>query len=86
MTRYHRAQGVASADLGGETTLMEPTTGVYFGLDRVGAEVWSLLEGRTLDELVERLVAEYDVEPDRCRADVLELLEALEAKRLVRSV
>lgn len=84
MTRYERASAVTSATFDGEVTLLEPRTGLFFGLEEVGARVWQLLEpGATLDELVAVLVDEYEVEPGVCRVDVTELLDALVARGLV---
>lgn len=37
-----RAQ--VSCDLGGEAAILHLTTGTYYGLDPVGARIWTLLE------------------------------------------
>ena len=53
---------------------------VYYALNSVGLRVWELLPPSTwtLDELCDSLRATYpDVEPDRLRADVVELLGEL---------
>ncbi len=58
---------------------------VYYGLNAVAVRVWQLLpEFRDLGELCARLGTEYpDVAPAELRADVTELLDALERAGLV---
>ena len=58
---------------------------VYYGLNAVAVRVWELLpDHRDLGELCARLSADYpDVAPDELRADVRELLDALERAGLV---
>jgi len=70
--------------VGGEAVILQLDNGVYYSLNPVGARVWALLqEPRTLAELVERVVEEFDVGAERCQADVAELLAALGAHALV---
>lgn len=77
-------QHQVSSDLGGEAVILDLDSGVYFGLNQVGAVIWSLLrEPRTLAEIEGAILAEYEVESARCRADLLRLLGELEAERLV---
>jgi hypothetical protein len=81
---YRVCDGVVFRELDGEAVLLNLDSGMYFGLDRVGTRVWQVLEqhGR-LDAVVERLLEEYDVAPERLRADVAQLLDALAEKGLV---
>lgn len=79
---YAPSDTVAAAVLDGETTLLEPTRGLYFGLDAVGTRVWEHLPA-SVDTLVGALCEEFDVEPEVCRVDVEELLEALVERALV---
>lgn len=61
---------------------------IYFGLNDVGSRIWQLLPPActSLDDLCAKLSVTYaDVAPEVLRADVLELLEALEANQLVVS-
>ena len=49
---------------------------MYYDLDPVGTRIWTLLEtARSVAEVCNALVAEYDVTPDVCRRDILEFLE-----------
>ena len=73
-----------SADMGGEEIILNLTTGIYFGLDAVGARIWSLLkEPRSVASILETLLAEYDVDSERCKADLLSLLTNLSEAHLI---
>ncbi len=73
-----------SSDLGDETVILNLADSTYYGLDAVGARVWSLVqEPKAVREIVATIVDEYEVEPDRCEQDVLALLDRLISHRLV---
>jgi hypothetical protein len=73
-----------SSDLAGESVILDLSSGTYYGLDNVGHRIWHLLqEPRTVAQIVSTLLQEYDVEPERCREDVLALLRRLVDKRLI---
>ena len=67
-----------SADLAGEAVILNLESGVYYSLDEVGAYIWSLIqEPRTVNEIQDAILEEYEVEPDRCERDIMALLEKL---------
>lgn len=65
--------------------LLHTESEVYFGLNRVGAEVWELLPSCDgVDELCERVGDRYpDATAEQIRNDVVELLDVLEEADLV---
>jgi len=63
--------------------LLDTSSGHYFTLDEVGGRVWQLCDGRALDGIVDQICEEYDAPRGNVEADVLELLDALSAQRLV---
>lgn len=68
----------------GEVVILHLDDGVYYGLNPVGTRIWQLLEQpQRLEQIVDVIVAEFEVERDRCAADVRELLEELSARGLV---
>jgi Coenzyme PQQ synthesis protein D (PqqD) len=72
------AKDQVSSDLGGEVAILDLKAGVYYGLDTVGARIWSLIqEPRTVNEIRDILLEEYEVEPERCERDLLVLLQRL---------
>lgn len=78
------AKDQVSSNLAGEVVVLSLGTGRYYGLDRVGAQVWNLLltPARVAD-IRDAIVRQYDVEPDRCERDVLALLQRLADQGLI---
>ena len=75
-----------SSELGGETVILHLGAGVYYGLDEVGARVWVLLQRpRRVGDLCRELLAEYDVEAERCERAVLDLLAELSNAGLIEA-
>ena len=76
-----------SADLSGEVVILGMRDGVYYGVESVGARIWALVQSPVrVSTIVETLVAEFDVEPTPCAADVLAFVDSLVAKGLVARV
>lgn len=66
------------SDLGGEIVILNVASGVYHGLDEVGARVWHLIQQpRTVDEIRDAILDEYEVVPEQCERDVMTLLQQL---------
>lgn len=75
---------VVSRELEGEAIILNLESGTYFGLDSVGTRIWALLqEDGSLRRTFELLEQEYDVEPERLKADILRLVEELRANDLL---
>ena len=73
-----------SCDLSGEAAILNLKSGVYFGLNTVGASIWKLIqEPKTVKEIWEAILEEFDVEPDRCEHDILEFLQDLSTHGLI---
>lgn len=74
----------ASCDLAGEAALLNLKSGVYYGVNAVGARIWALLkEPVRAREICRTIVAEYNVAAADCRRDVLALLERLAEEGLI---
>lgn len=70
----------------GKTVLLDLETSRFYGLNDVAARVWQLLANpRTLDQLAEALVAEYETPPLTLRRDIATLLQRMRAMGLVRN-
>ena len=67
-----------------EMALLHLDTGVYFGLDSIGARMWELLaEHGHLQVVADQMEREYDVAPQQLRDELLRLTEELKAKGLI---
>ncbi len=74
-----------SCPLGEESAILSLSSTIYYGLNPVATRIWNLLQKpRSVRELRDTLVKEYDVEVDRCERDLLELLETMSAEGLIK--
>ena len=73
-----------STRLGDEVVVLGLRDSEYYGLSNVGVRIWELLQTpQTLSAIVDVVVSEYDVDRDRAAADLMTLLEDLQARGLV---
>ncbi|MDJ0736122.1 MAG: lasso peptide biosynthesis PqqD family chaperone [Nostocaceae cyanobacterium] len=73
-----------SSELSQEAVILNLKSGIYYGLSEVGASIWNLIqEPKTINEIRDAIVAEYEVEPERCDRDILTLLQQLETEGLI---
>jgi hypothetical protein len=78
---------VMARQVGEETIILDLASGMYFGLDAVGARVWRLMgEGRTLAQICDTMRAEYAVSAEDIERDVLSLAESLCSRQLISAV
>ena len=83
-TRVAAARDQVSVEVDGEAVILNLADGVYYGLDPVGARVWALMEQpRTVAELVDAVVAEWEVDAPTAERDLLDLLADLAERGLV---
>jgi len=77
-------KSLVSCDVGGDVVMLDLESGQYFGLDGVGARVWSLIRTpRRVNEILGVLLQEYDVDAGRCEKDLMGFLHKLVEKGLV---
>lgn len=73
-----------SCPLGEESAILNLKNSMYYGLDPVGARVWALLQQpRSVSELRDTLLSEYEVEPGQCETDLFALLEKMRSEGLI---
>ena len=73
-----------STRLGEEIVILGLRDSVYYGLSDVGARIWDLIQTpRTVDEILNTLVAEYEVTGADAASDLGRLLRELETRGLV---
>jgi hypothetical protein len=78
------AEGQVACELAGEAAILNVKSGVYYGLDPIGARIWSLMqEPRAVADIQSAILSEYEVEPERCARDLVGLLEKLLAEGLI---
>ena len=74
-----------SVDLNNESVILHATSGNYFGLDEVAQRIWQLVQEPVPVRTIHgTLLEEFDVEPERCKRDLLAFLSELETGGLIR--
>ena len=83
-TRVVVPPDVLIRELDGEAVLLNLASESYFGLDEVGARMWQVLTtSESIETAQAQLLAEYEVEPERLRQDLLALVTQLAGHGLV---
>jgi hypothetical protein len=75
-----------SCQIDREAVILNLKSGVYFGLNEVGARIWALLQSarpHTVGEIEAAIAAEFEVAPEECARDVRSLLEQFYAAGLL---
>lgn len=75
---------VVSCPLGTGAALLDLRSGTYFSLNAVGAFVWERLrQPARFDGLCSAVLSEFDVDAERCRADLSALIGQFQSAGLV---
>ena len=75
---------IPTALIDNELGLMNVDKGKYYSLDEIGIEIWNLIENSIkVDDVVDKLLKEYDIERKQCENDVLELINELFKQDLI---
>lgn len=78
-------ENVVASNLAEEMVLLDINAGTYYGLNEVGARVWQMIQHtRRVDKIHEMLLDAYDVDPARCKKDLVDLLQSMHARQLIR--
>jgi len=79
------AKEQAFCSLAEEAVILDLKAGVYYSLNDVGARIWYLIqEPKSVSDIRNTILQEFDVEPERCEQDLLRLLQDLAGKELIR--
>jgi hypothetical protein len=79
-----QAPNQVSCDLDGEAAILDTKSGIYYGLNPVGAAIWELIrEPRSGRAVLEALVTRYDAPRQQLETDLLRLLAELQLRGLV---
>ncbi len=79
------SQALTVADLGNEAVVLDPASGMYFGLNEVAARILALAHSSTtVGEIVGQLYEEFDVDHAQLTADVSAFVCDLEKRGMIR--
>jgi len=75
---------VMARKVGEETVILDLASGTYFGLNPVGARIWELLgEGKTLAQVCDTMLSEFEVSRDELERDIADLVQQLQVRQLI---
>lgn len=84
---FRISEEVLFQEVSGEAVLLDLKSEQYFGLDKVGTHIWHLLNENLPEEnIIERLLQQYEVDRSTLEVDVSQLLDQLEKAGLVERV
>ncbi len=77
----------AACQLSGEAVVLHLDSGLYYGLDEVGAVIWERIcrrgETPSTQDLRDAILDAFEVDSSTCEQDLLELLGSLERAGLI---
>jgi hypothetical protein len=77
-------QDQVSCDLAGEAAILNMKSGVYYGLNEVGAHIWNLIQApRKVTDICDILLESFDVSAEVCQGETISLLQGMLAHGLI---
>ena len=75
---FQVAEGITWRDIKGELIALELESGEYFSFNEIGRLAWlALAEGRSVGQVVETVLAEYEVSLAQAESDVVAFTQGL---------
>ncbi len=82
--KIRRKQNITFSSIDGEVILIHPNDGKYYSFNKVGSFIWNSMEHYiTFDELIEFLMAHYEITKEQCEKEVFNFLLQLDKKDLL---
>lgn len=75
---------IISSKMDDEVVMMSIEKGNYYGLNPVAAEIWEMLtEPMSVQAIIDRLMEDFEVDPEQCHAEVVAYLAKLVGEGLI---
>lgn len=86
-SRIKIQEDVLFRELEGEGVMLNVKTGIYFGLDPVGTQIWQLMnQHRRFDKILTAMQAKYEVHEQRLQDDLLRFINSLRQNGLIHVI
>ncbi|MDD4650598.1 MAG: PqqD family protein [Methanothrix sp.] len=73
-----------SCDMAEEAVVLNVRTGIYYGLDPIGAAIWKLVQDEaTIEQVVNAITAEYSIDKENCANDMIDFFTNMESYGLI---
>jgi hypothetical protein len=87
MKKYTRKIDAISSKLQEEQVILDIEKGKYFSLNPVATLIWEILEQElSIESICEKLLDEYDVEPERCKQETNAYIQEMMKLGLITEV
>ena len=85
MERFIQNKSIVQSKIGEEVVMLDMESGFYFGLNSVASVIWGLLANEIgFEELIDQLMAQFEVERSLCETDTKDLLDQMLEKNIIR--
>ncbi len=82
--KWRHAKHVAWRKVSDEAVILDMDTAVYYSLPDTGARIWELIgQGKSLQEIIQIMVEEYDATEREVRKDVEELILKFQKEKII---
>ena len=79
------SKNVFAQEIDEETIILDSTTQEYFSINEIGKVIWSLIEEKkNLEEIKAEMLDMYEVPEEQIEKDLLNFIQALEQKKLIK--
>ena len=79
------SKNVFAQEIDDETIILDSVTQEYFSINEIGKVIWSLIEEKkNLEEIKAEMLDMYEVPEEQIEKDLLNFIQALEQKRLIK--
>ncbi len=82
-SRVRQHPDIASRTIDGQEVVVVPATRKLQILNEVATRIWELCDGRSVGDITDAIVEEFDVKPGVARRDALELVEDMHERGMV---
>lgn len=77
-TTYKVSSNHLYSEVADEAVILDVESGVYYGLDSVGVDIWRWLQKpQTEDQLLDLVLEEYEVTPEQAEQDLQSILKEM---------
>jgi hypothetical protein len=83
-TPLKRAENILFSEIDQDKVMIDIERGAYFGMNPVAGEIWEMLEvSHTPQQVIEKLLAEYEIDAETCQTETLAVLQRMARLKLI---
>lgn len=86
-SEIERCKHILASELDDQVVMMDINEGAYFSMKGPSGRIWELTQSTTsVRSIFDKLLDEYDVDADRCRKELLALLDDMLKANLIKQM